>query len=347
MRFFIDIYNQQIVKLSHHPNILAINNLLDYRIKWSRDLKNKLLRNNKVTYNHEKIIFSLYRPFVNKYWYSESILNDVLTQNHFDIFGHDLKGENITIMFSGPNTPKQFTVCATNIIADLNSLAPAADGCRLLPLYRYDKDGIRHDNITDLALKQFREWYANKKGFQNLSCLTKHDIFHYVYGVLHAPKYREKYRLNLKREFPHVPFYDDFWKWVGCGKQLMDLHVNFETVEPYPLIRQDKKGFENLSCLKPKLKADKLHGRIILDDMTTLEGVPEIAWEYKLGNRSALEWVLDRYKERKPRDPTIREKFNTYRFADYKEHVIDLLCRVCTVSVETMKIIELSKKVSI
>ncbi|OQY43392.1 MAG: hypothetical protein B6242_14750, partial [Anaerolineaceae bacterium 4572_78] len=131
------------------------------------------------------------------------------------------------------------------------------------------------------------------------------------------------------------------------GKQLMDLHVNFETVEPYPLIRQDKKGFENLSCLKPKLKADKLHGRIILDDMTTLEGVPDVAWEYKLGNRSALEWVLDRYKERKPRDPTIREKFDVYRFADYKEHVIDLLCRVCTVSVETMKIIELSKKVSI
>ncbi|OQY45275.1 MAG: hypothetical protein B6242_10855, partial [Anaerolineaceae bacterium 4572_78] len=180
--------------------------------------------------------------------------------------------------------------------------------------------------------------YANKKGFQNLSCLTKHDIFHYVYAVLHDPKYREKYRLNLKHEFPHVPFYDDFWQWATWGKQLMDLHVNFEEVEPYPLIRQDKKGFENLSCLKPKLKADKLHGRIILDDMTTLEGVPEIAWEYKLGNRSALEWVLDRYKERKPRDPTIREKFNTYRFADYKEHVIELLCRVCRVSVRTMQI---------
>ncbi len=82
-----------------------------------------------------------------------------------------------------------------------------------------------------------------------------------------------------------------------------------------------------------------MHGRIILDSMTTLEGIPKIAWDYKLGNRSALEWVLDQYKEKKPRDKTIREKFNTYRFADYKEHVIDLLMRVCCVSVETMRII--------
>ncbi len=90
---------------------------------------------------------------------------------------------------------------------------------------------------------------------------------------------------------------------------------------------------------KAKLKADKDKGTIILDESTTLEGIPKIAWEYCLGNRSALEWILDQYKEKKPKDPTIAAKFNTYRFADYKEQVIDLLQRVCTVSVETMKII--------
>ena len=79
--------------------------------------------------------------------------------------------------------------------------------------------------------------------------------------------------------------------------------------------------------------------RITLDNQTTLTGIPHSAWEYRLGSRSALEWVLDQYKERKPRDPTIRERFNTYRFADHKEHVIDLLKRVCTVSVETVKIV--------
>jgi predicted helicase len=79
---------------------------------------------------------------------------------------------------------------------------------------------------------------------------------------------------------------------------------------------------------------------LILDTETTLEGVPAIAWDYKLGNRSALEWILDQYKEKKPKDPTIAKLFNTYNFADYKEHVIDLLQRVCTVSVQTMEIIQ-------
>jgi predicted helicase len=98
--------------------------------------------------------------------------------------------------------------------------------------------------------------------------------------------------------------------------------------------------------VKAKLKADKENGKIELDEITTIIGIPAEAWQYKLGNRSALEWILDQYKEKKPTDPTIAEKFNTYRFADYKEQVIDLLKRVCTVSVETMKIIgEMEKEI--
>jgi len=90
--------------------------------------------------------------------------------------------------------------------------------------------------------------------------------------------------------------------------------------------------------VKVRLKADKVRGVIELDEQTTLSGVPKEAWEYRLGNRSALEWILDQYKETKPKDRTIAERFHTYRFADYKERVIDLLQRVCTVSVETVKI---------
>jgi predicted helicase len=100
--------------------------------------------------------------------------------------------------------------------------------------------------------------------------------------------------------------------------------------------------------LAPKciLKADKDGGRIILDSETTLTGIPSEAWDYRLGNRSALEWILDQYKEKKPKDPTIREKFNTYRFADYKEKVIDLLMRVTTVSVRTVAVVESMKRAS-
>ncbi|ARE81780.1 DNA methyltransferase [Roseovarius mucosus] len=91
------------------------------------------------------------------------------------------------------------------------------------------------------------------------------------------------------------------------------------------------------------LKADKDAGTITLDSETTLSGIPEACWDYKLGNRSGLEWILDQYKEKTPKDPTIREKFNTYKFADYREQVIDLITRVTRVSVETMAITEAMK----
>ena len=174
--------------------------------------------------------------------------------------------------------------------------------------------------------------------------IKKEDIFHYVYGVLHNPAYRKKYELNLKREFPRIPFYQDFYQWADWGKELMDWHINYETIEPYKLKQIDLKDIKQP---KPKLKADKQTGSIILDKQTTLKDIPAIAWDYKLGNRSALEWVLDQYKEKKPRDPTIAEKFHTYKFADYKEQVIDLLKRVCTVSVETMNIIKQMELVDI
>ncbi|MDP5017704.1 MAG: DNA methyltransferase, partial [Dolichospermum sp.] len=125
---------------------------------------------------------------------------------------------------------------------------------------------------------------------------------------------------------------------------LMELHINYETVTPYNLTRLDIPLKDNQKTPKAKLKADKTKNSIILDDVTTLENIPKIAWEYMLGNRCALEWILDQYKEKKPKDPTIAEKFNTYRFADYKEQVIDLLMRVCTVSIETMEIIQQMSK---
>lgn len=153
---------------------------------------------------------------------------------------------------------------------------------------------------------------------------------------MHHPAYRQKYELNLKREFPRLPFYADFHQWAQWGKTLMELHLNYETIEPYKLTRQE---IASKDQPKAKLKADKENGQIILDENTQLSGVPAVAWEYKLGNRSALEWILDQYKEKKPKDPTIAKLFNTYRFADYKEQVIDLLPRVCTVSVKTMEII--------
>ena len=165
--------------------------------------------------------------------------------------------------------------------------------------------------------------------------------------MLHDPVYRHDYRVDLLREFPRLPFYHEFDVWKKMGQELLDLHIGFEEAEPWSLERVEKSPSPQPSPIKGEgvnprviLRADKGKGTIILDDQTTLTGVPPEAWEYRLGSRSALEWVLDQYKEKKPRDPTIAERFNTYRFADYKEQVIDLLRRVCTVSVKTTEVVD-------
>ncbi|MCA3586013.1 MAG: N-6 DNA methylase [Methylocystis sp.] len=171
--------------------------------------------------------------------------------------------------------------------------------------------------------------------------LTKDAIFHYVYGVLHDPLYREKYAQNLKRDFPRLPFYPDFWRWADWGERLMALHIGYETVEPWPLERRDIPDTKARAAgVSPRviLRADRDAGIITLDSETMLSGIPKEVWDYRLGNRAALDWILDQHKEKTPKDPTIREKFNTYRFADYKEKVVDLLMRVTRVSVETVAI---------
>ena len=287
--------------------------------------------------------------------YFDAKLNEVRYQLG-SVFGNGGNSKCNTILFTDAGSQKEFSVLATDKVYDYH-LVGAAAATVGAPRRRIDKSGHRLDNITDWALDQFAAHYGSKVP------ITKDDIFHYVYAVLHDPVYRETYALNLRREFPRIPFYPDFPRWAAWGEALMAIHIGYETVDPWELTRVDapmrggqplKKGrskdlFEEKAkpsakreadTPKPRLKADKVNGIIELDTQTQLTGVPPLAWTYRLGNRSALEWVLDQHKEKKPSDPTIREKFDTYRFTDYKETVIDLLGRVTRVSVDTMQIVE-------
>jgi predicted helicase len=323
IKYLIEVYNQDV---DQHNTVKKsnVNNVVNYAIKWTRAVKNDLLKGVKYEFQKSLIVNSLYRPFIIKKLYFCKQLNEIQYQLP-KIFVKGNLNEVITV--SGTSTAKPFAALVANKIYSHDFL----EKTQCLPLYRYE-NGEKIDNITDWGLNQFHSHYQD-------NTITKENIFHYTYAVLHHPAYREKYALNLKREFPRLPFYNDFYQWVDWGKQLMDLHLNYETVPKFPLKWLDKKLAANAQN-KPKLKADKNADKIYLDAITTLQGVPPQAWEYKLGNRSALEWILDQYKEKKPRDKTITEKFNSYRFADYKESVIELLQRVCTVSVETMEIIE-------
>lgn len=325
VRYFLDVYTfekeKSLLASIHDQN-------LSNQIKWTRDLKKSLRKNQDIRFKKETILQSLYRPFCHRYLYYDQYLNEMRYQLPQIFYNHDQN--NKVILFSSGKRGN-FSVFSTDKIFGLDIFLP--DATQSVPLYRYPENGEKIDNITDWGLNQFQSHYQDKN-------IKKIDIFHYVYAVLHYPEYRQKYEQNLKRDFPRIPFYDNFFQWVKWGKKLMDLHINYETVTPYKLPRVDLPVKEPQKTPKTLLKADKTKNSIIIDDVTTLEGIPKTAWEYKLGNRCALEWVLDQYKEKKPKDPTIAERFNTYKFADYKEQVIELLQRVCTVSVETMKIIE-------
>ena len=339
MKYFVEVYSDRLEN--------GIKRELD--IKWDRELEKYLDRKIEKKFEINNIVFSTYRPFIKVSLYFDKNFNG-MTYQLPTIFPNS-KHENLAVWIkSGTEMP--FFSLGIQHIPDVMSMG----GSQCLPLYRYDKNGDRIDNITNWGLTQFQSHY-------NDSTITKLDIFHYTYAVLHHPAYRAKYELNLKREFPRLPFYADFHQWAIWGKALMDLHLNYETVEAYGLRRVDvgRKAATRDTPLqgtliptdapdpakpikrttpKAKLKADKIEGKITLDTETTLEGIPAVAWDYKLGNRSALEWILDQHKEKTPKDPTIAKLFNTYRFADYKEQVINLLDRVCTVSVRTIEIIE-------
>jgi predicted helicase len=325
-----DISEDELIKktqfLCKTYNSCLSSGILNFEIKWNSSLEEFMKSKIKSSFKKDFIQKSFYRPYSKLFHYTEKIFNHRLTRNHYEMFSFDLSKKNLTIVVTN-HTQVPFSIQITDCIPTLDAGGRPSEN---LPLYRYDEKGDRIDNITDWGLTQFYNHYNDSK-------ITKENIFHYTYAVLHHPAYRTKYEINLKREFPRLPFYPDFHQWTTWGKTLMDLHLNYETIEPHNLKRTETATKPNP---KAKLKADKTTGQIILDDNTELTGIPAIAWDYKLGNRSALEWILDQHKEKKPKDPTIREKFNTYKFADYKEHVIDLLQRVCTVSIQTMEIIQ-------
>ena len=333
--FFADTYNELLD---------AGSKSYDPVIKWSSTLRDRFQRSERIVYNDGNRISSLYRPFVAKQYLADAAMNDRLTRNHYEMFGADLKQDNTIICIKGP-AANHFSVLAANKLVNEKFAGTNNGGTFCLPLYRYTPDGKRVSNITDWGLNLINEHYrkAWRQHFDELypNGITAEDIFAYTYAVLHDPVYRYDYGVDLLREFPRLPLYHDFDLWANVGRELLDLHLGFESAAPYPLERREANSSKTRNDgVRPILRANRDNNTITLDEQTTLAGIPESAWEYRLGARSALEWVLDQYKERKPRDPTIAAQFNTYRFANHKEQVIDLLRRVCTVSVQTMDVVD-------
>jgi predicted helicase len=312
VKFFIKKYNESI-------EVKKIDN----SIKWSESLENNFKRLKKAKYTDKYIITACFRPFIKKYYYSDPLLSDRLTRNHIS----SIQFDNIFIIFSGKGHNQIFSVLASKYIPELHNI----ENGQCIPMYIINKSKQKTSNVTDWALKTFTGHYQDVT-------ITKKDIFYYVYAVLHNPNYILKYGDDLRRNTPHIPYYKDFHTWAAWGKSLIALHTSYENVKEYPL----KMSIIKSDAEYKQFKYDKTSGQIIIDD-TTINGIPSDVLNYKLSQRSPVEWIIDQYKPKKIDDTTIAENFNTNNYKQNKNEIISLVKKIVTVSLETVKILDLMK----
>jgi predicted helicase len=292
-------------------------------IAWSRDLKADLKRERFSAFDESKARIATYRPFVKRHLYFDRVLNEEVYWLPSFLPDSGSQAENRMLWLKvGSDWP--FFLLAVNSIPDLMPQG----GSQCFPFYTYDEDGTnRRENITDWALAEFRAHYGDKK-------ISKWDIFHYTYGLLHHPEYRTRYAANLKRELPRIPMAPDFKRYAEIGAALMKLHIEYEKQAEYPLERRET-GRLNWRVEKMALSKDKTQLRY--NEFLTLSGIPAEAYEYRLGNRSALEWVVDQYRVSTDKRSGI---VNDPNREDDPEYIVRLIGQVVTVSVETVRLVK-------
>ncbi|QJB28153.1 type ISP restriction/modification enzyme [Limnospira fusiformis] len=301
----------------------------DTKIKWSSRLKECLKANITTQFIPENVRNSLYRPFCFQFLYFDEVLTHRRGQFPYIFPTPETEKENRVICVTGLGSEKSFTAMISNMIVDLNMLSPGTGGARCFPFYSYDEDGNnRQENITDWALDAFREEYENR-------AISKWDIFYYIYGLLHHPRYREKYADNLKRELPRIPYAPEFESFAKAGKRLAEIHLNYEKQPEYRLefIENDEVAL-NWRVEKMKLSKDKT--QLIYNEFLTLAGIPPKVFAYRLGNRSALDWIIDRYQVKIDKRSGIENDPNRL---DDEQYIVRLIGQVITVSLETVDIV--------
>jgi predicted helicase len=218
---------------------------------------------------------------------------------------------------------------AARSVCDIH-LVGAGSSCQCFPYYVYDEDGSNsRENVTDWALEQFRGRYKDRK-------ITKCDVFHYVYGQLHHPGYRTRFADNLKKSLPRIPFAPDFRAFAHAGRELADLHLNYEQLGPYPLKYVEADGVPLSYRVDDKMGLSKDRTSLRVNDSLTLAEIPPGVFDYRLGNRSALDWVIDQYQVTEDTRSGIRSDPNR---DDDPQYIVNLAGQVVKVSLETVKIV--------
>ncbi|WP_223839149.1 DEAD/DEAH box helicase [Nocardiopsis deserti] len=360
----IDFYNDQVQGFHAYckangvttPSVKDVERWIDTdpkKISWNAADKIRIANGEKYVFDTACIVTSSYRPFTKQklYFLSRLIERTYQMPRIFPDAERDNFGFNVT----GPGADEPFSVLMRNGVPDLQAVGTKSNGQFFARFFYRDTpspaDGgfdfgeeefpSRVDNITDATIRSYRKAYFD-------DALTKDDIFYYVYGILHSPEYRERFSADLKRSLPRIPKVRDFRGFTDAGRKLADLHINYEQAEPHKGIVETVTGdasttppselYRVVKMKIPKVKGQADRSTIVYNTRFKLTNIPEEAYRYQLGARSAIEWIIDRYQVKVDRASEIINDPNDW--SDNPRYIIDLLKRIVTVSLETMKIVD-------
>lgn len=346
----IDFYNAEVDKYTLAKKSNNKINLMDCvridstQFSWNRNHKRDATKNIKYTFHEKHIIPSIYRPFSKQWCYFDRDLNDMIYQ--LPALFPTGEERNLLICVSGISNIKPLSVLITNKIPDLHFNGDT----QAFPLYYYEehatamdnlfgtageREYIRHDGITDFALRQAHELYGPK--------VTKEDIFYYVYGFLHLPSYRQEFAADLKKSLPRILFVDEpkqFWQIEKAGRDLADIHLHYEN-QPAPdgvVVEGAESG--NFAVKKMKFKSKNNKSILIYNDDIRITQIPEAVYDYVVNGRSPVEWIIDRYQIKTDKASGIINDPNDWGKEHTKpRYILDLLLSVMTVSLKTQEIV--------
>ncbi|MFV8441861.1 DEAD/DEAH box helicase [Flavobacterium sp. LB2P44] len=347
----LKFYNEQVKDFKYAKidnNKIDVDSFIEtnpLKISWNRNLKEDLAKYKTHSFNEKAFITSQYRPYCKQKLYYDKDYNAMLYQNK-RLFPNS-NFDNIVIAVAGIGAQKDFSVLISNTITDLQ----VVDKAQCFPLYYYEEnnhaqkglfdtgdksDYIRRDGVSDFILERAKKQYGKN--------VSKEDIFYYVYGFLHCPEYREMFANDLKKMLPHLPLVEnvkDFWKFSKAGRELAELHINYETVPAYDSVVV--KGAESEFYTVEKMRFPKKDQKdsIIYNSRISISNIPAEAYEYVVNGKSAIEWIMERYAVTTHKDSGIKNDPNDWATeVGNPKYILDLVLSIINVSVQTVEIVK-------
>lgn len=330
-RKMVTAYNAQLARWEAEDRPADLEGFLtvdETALKWIRKTKKYLLRGERAKFSDKSMRVATYRPFTAQHVFLDRMFNEDVYQLERMFAGGPL--ETPAIVMSGVGHRSPFSVLAVRHVPEQH-LCASTDAFQVMPLRLFNADGSSaHDNVTAWAVDRFRRHYRDER-------IGQRDIFNYVYGLLHHPEYRERYKEDLKRDLPRIVLAADFRALANAGERLMTLHLDYEKQPEYPLARNESSDRRvKVSWRVERMKLSKDRTEIVYNDFLMLSGVPTETFAYRLGNRSALEWIIDQYRVTTDGRTGLVSDPNRL---DDEDYIVRLIGQVIYVSVETVRII--------